>query len=331
MSPTISPRHQRAGFFSTPLSYSTTVASIQQEKTDKEIQDLYQDSKLEVERLKEKNQRQAESIEKLQLECRELTNQVKEFERMKERSTLLKETLEQTKEENQKLNQQILLTKVEASSLTEKLAAKTESEGILKEAKIKLEESLQTMHAKRENLAVQLESTNVKLESKLEKINSIEAQNKDLCKQVNELKLKVSQQQAQLQTGQNIHQKELENERQKCHEMQSQIQEKDKRISNLEGKMEVTSLNLKQLQDKAATLNEKETAKGALKIKKLPKLFPNGAKTCVISDAYETDCTKKDLIEIIEAHVDQIETLHQKIFMYKREIVKLQQKLKCVL
>ena len=250
---------------------------------------------------------------------------------MKERSTLLKETLENTKEENQKFNQQLLLTKVETNSLMEKLAAKTESEEILKEAKTKLEESLQTMNAKRENLVVQLESTNVKLESKLEKINSIEAQNKDLRKQVNELKLKVSQQQTQLQMEQGTHQKELEKEQQKRHEMQSQIQEKDKKISHLEGKMEVTSLNLKQLQEKVASVNEKEAEKGALKTKKLPKLFPNGAKTCVINDAYQTDCTKQDLIEIIEAHVDQIETLHQKIFMYKREIVKLQQKLKCVL
>ena len=286
---------------------------------------------MEVERLKEKNQCQAESIEKLQSECNELRNHVKEFERMKERNTLLKETLENTKEENQKLNQQLLLTKVETNSLMEKLAAKTESEEILKEAKTKLEESLQTMYAKWENLAVQLESTNVKLELKLEKINSIEAQNKDLQKQVNELKLKVSQQQTQLQMEQGTHQKELEKEQQKRHEMQSQIQEKDKKISHLEGKMEVTLLNLKQLQEKVASLNEREAEKGALKTKKLPKLFSNGAKTCVINDAYQTDCTKQDLIEIIEAHVDQIETLHQKIFMYKREIVKLQQKLKCVL
>ena len=113
---------------------------------------------------------------------------------MHERKKYTTETLENTKEENQKLNQQLLLTKVDTYSLMEKLAAKTESEEILKEAKTKLEESLQTMHAKCENLVVQLESINVKLESKLEKINSIEAQNKDLHKQVNKLKLMVLQQ-----------------------------------------------------------------------------------------------------------------------------------------
>ena len=43
---------------------------------------------------------------------------------MKERSTLLKETLENTKEENQKLNQQLLSTKVETNSLIEKLGLK---------------------------------------------------------------------------------------------------------------------------------------------------------------------------------------------------------------
>lgn len=294
------------------------------------MQDLYQQSKLEVERLKEKNEFQAESLGKLQLECNELRNQVREFERMKERSSLLEETLEKTKEENQKLNQQLLLTKIEANSLTEKLAAKIESEEVLKEAKLKLEENLQTMHVKCENLAVQLESTNVKLESKLEKINSMEAQNKELHKQVNELKQKVSQQQTQLQNEQNIHQRELEKEQQKCHELQCQIQEKDKKISFLEGKMEVTSLNLKQLQESIATLNEKETAKSTPKTNRFSKLYPNGANTSIMN-ARETDCTKQDLIEIVESHVDQIEALHQKIFMYQREIANLQQKLKCVL
>jgi len=190
--------------------HSITATTILQEKSDKEIQDLYQQSKLEVERLKEKNKFQANSIEKLQSECSELRNQTKEFERMKERSGMLKEILEKTTEENQKLNQQVILSKVEASTLNEKLAAKIESEKALKATKIKLEENLQTIQAKHENLVVQLESTKVKLESKLEKLNSIETQNKELYNQLNELKLKVSQQQSQIQVEQNIQQDLME-------------------------------------------------------------------------------------------------------------------------
>lgn len=321
LSPTLSPRHQRAGSLSSPLSYSTTAATIHQEKTDQELYQHLQ-SKLEVERLKEKNKFQAENIEKLQSECNELRREMKEFERMKERNTLLKETLEKSHEENQNLNQQVMQSKVEANSLNEKLIAKIESEEGLKGAKIKLEENLQTMQAKHENLAIQLGNANVKLEAKLEKISIIETQNKELCKQMNELKLKLSQQQTQLQIEQTAHQKELHKEQQKQHELLCQIQENDKKISYLEGKMEVSSLNVKQLQESFATLSERETS---------IKLIPNTAKTCIMNDAYETNCSKQDLIEIIEVHVDQIEILHQKIYMYKREIAKLQQKLKCVL
>jgi len=319
--------HQKVRFFSTPSLHSITPTTIQQEKSDKETQDLYQQSKLEVERLKEKNKSQADSIEKLRSECNELRNQTKEFERMKERSGMLKEILESTKEENQKLNQQVMLAKVEAGALNEKLAAKIESEEALKAAKIKLEENLQTTQAKRENLVVQLESSNVKLESKLEKLNSIETQNKELRKQVNELKLKISQQQTQIRVEQNIHQREQDKDQQKFHELQCQIQEKDMKISNLEGKMEITSLSLKQLQESFASMNEKDNMKGAMKLKNGLKSSPKP----FLSNMYGTECTKQDLIEIIEAHVDQIEVLHQKNYMYKREIVKLQQKLKCVL
>lgn len=301
--------------------------TIQQGKTQKEIQDLYQQSKLEIEMLKEKNKSQAENIEKLQSECDGLRSQLKEFERIKERSSLLKETLEKTNEENQKLNQQVILAKVEGSALNEKLAAKIENEGILKAAKVKLEENLQTMQAKHESLAVQLESTSVKLESKLEKINSIETRNKELCKQANEFRLKLSQHQIQIQVDQSAHQRELAKEQQKYHKLLYQIEEKDKKINDLERKMEVSSLNLKQLQEMIAILNDKEPVKGTLIVKNFSKVDPNSIETFRIN-GYETDCTKQDLIDIIEAHVDQIEALHQKLYLYDREITKLQQKLR---
>ena len=63
--------------------------------------------------------------------------------------------LDKTKEENQKLNQEMILAKVEVSRLNEKLAAKVESEKVLKEAKIELEENLQS------------ECNNLKVKSKI--------------------------------------------------------------------------------------------------------------------------------------------------------------------
>ena len=236
----------------------------------------------------------------MQSECNELKGQLRDFERIKERNGLLQEMLDKTKEENQKLNQEVILAKA-------KLAAKVESEKELKEAKIKLEENLQTMQAKCENLAIQLESTKVKLdlESKIEKINSIETQNKELQEQVNELKVS---QRTQMEIEQTVHQQEQEKEQQK----QNLIQEK---ISRLEG-------GLKHLQELLFTSHVKIISKSALK-------SINLAKTSIIN-LRGTDCTKEDLIKIIEVHVDQIEDLHQQIHTYGMEIIRLQQKLKCV-
>ena len=316
--------HRRSGSLSTS-SHSITAATIEQEKSGTETEELYQQSKVEVEMLKEKNKSQAESIEKLQSECNELRNQMKEFEQMKERSGLLQEMLEKTTEENQKLNQQVTLTKVEASRLNEKLAAKIESEEVFIAAKIKLEENLQTMQAQHENFTIQLESANSKLESKLEKINTLETQNKELHEQMNELKLKVSQQ----QTEQNTYQSELEKEQQKCDEMQCQMQQKDQKIKNLEGKMEVTLLNFKQLQESiGSSMKERENR---LKSKRSAKNSNSSSTKACLINVYEIDCTKQDLIEIIEVHVEQIEALHLKIDMYKREIIKLRQQIKCVI
>ena len=233
----------------------------------------------------------------MQSECNELKGQLRDFERIKERNGLLQEMLDKTKEENQKLNQEVILAKA-------KLAAKVESEKELKEAKIKLEENLQTMQAKCENLTIQLESTKVKLDLE-SKINSMETQNKELQEQVNELKVS---QRTQMEIEQTVHQQEQEKEQQK----QNLIQEK---ISRLEG-------SLKQLQELLFTSHLKVISKSALKSISL-------AKTSIIN-LRGTDCTKEDLIKIIEAHVNQIEDLHQQIHTYGMEIVRLQQKLKCV-
>ena len=286
--------------------YGTITATIREETQDLE-------SKLEVEGPKEINTSPAESIEKLQSECNE-------------RSDPLKEMLDKMQEENQILSQQVILAKVEAGALNEKLVAKVESEEALRAAKDKLEESLQSMQTKHESLAVQLEGTSVKLESKLEKIESIEIENKDLHEQLNELTAKMSQQQSQLQAQLETHQKELEEEQQKLQELQYQIQERDKNISNLEGKLEATSLNFKQLQESIATLNEKKTTKS----QSTRRLRINNTEKSIIN-TYGEDCTREDLMEIIEVHVDQIELLHQQTHMYKKEIVKLQHKLKCIL
>ena len=286
--------------------YGTITATIQEE-----TQDLL--SKLEVEGFKEINKSPTKSAEKLQSEYNG-------------RNEVLKEMLDKMHEENKILYQQVILAKVEASTLNEKLVAKVESEEALRAAKDKLEESLQGMQTKHESLAVQLESTSVKLESKLEKIEGIEMENRELHEQVNELTAKILQQQTQLQDQLETHQKELEKDQQKLQELQYQIQEKDKNISNFEGKLEATSLNFKQLQESVATLNEKR----ATKSQSIRRLRINNVEASIIN-AYGEDCTREDLMEIIEAHVDQIEALHQQTYMYKKEIVKLQQKLKCIL
>ena len=295
------------------------------DKTKEENQKLNQEvilAKVEVSSLTEKLATKAESEkvlkeakieleENLQSECNKLKGQIQDFERIKERSGLLQEMLDKTKEENQKLNQEVILAKVEVSSLTEKLATKVESEKVLKEARIKLEENLQTMQAKCENLAIQLESTKGKLESKLEKIDSIETQNKELHKQVDELTLKVSQQQTQIQVEQTVHEQAKEQQA-KEQQKHTELQEK---ISSLEE-------SLKQLQESIFTLHVKVTTKSALK-----SVGFDDAKTPVIN---LHGCTKEVLIKTIEVHVDQIEELHQQIHMYKRKILELQQKLKCV-
>lgn len=216
-----------------------------------------------------------------------MQGQIKDFERIKERSCLLEKMLDKAKEENQKLNQEVTHAKVEASG---KLAAKVESEKILREAKTKLEEDLQTMQTKCEKLAIQLESTKVELKSKLEKIDSIETQNKELHN-------RVTQQQTQ--------QREQEKEQQKL------IQ---KKITSLEE-------SLKKLQESFFTLHVKVTT--------LKSHSFDGARPSAI-DLHGTDCTKEDLIKIIEVHVEQIVDLHQLIHTYQRKIAMLQQKLKCV-
>ena len=126
----------------------------------------------------------------------------------------------------------------------------------------------------------------------------------------------LTQQQNQMQIEQNIRQRAQEKDQQKFHELQCQIQEKDMKISYLEGKMEVTSSSLKLLQESFTSLNKKETTNDSMKMKNHSKSSSSFTETRTIN-MHGMECTKQDLIDIIETYVWEIEALHQEIYKYK--------------
>ncbi|XP_065900498.1 putative leucine-rich repeat-containing protein DDB_G0290503 [Dysidea avara] len=323
-SPTCLPRQHRSGSLSIPLSYSTTA------KTETE---LYQQSKLEIERLKERNKFQEEVLKKLQSECDELKSQVKELERLKEREGLQKEMIEKFKSENKQLNEHTTELKVEVATLNEKLSNTKENEEQSKAARNELEKCLQSLQSKVETMTVQVESADVKLNSKQEKIEHVEAQNRDLRKQITELKQKLTQQQTQARIDHSKHQKEIEKYQQRCEQMENQVQEKDNKLSNIEGKMENTSENLKQIQEILANLNEKEEIDDPPSLHKQDSgkvaeviIRKNGVECS--KQQLVLECSKQDLVDIIEVYIEQIEELHHKVHLYQCEIRKLKLKLK---
>ena len=255
-----------------------------------------------------------ETMKKLQSECDVLRGQVKELEWLKEREALQRQTIETLTAENKNLNEQLAQLQVEI-------------------ARSELGNSLQCLQSKVEIMTVQVESN---LDSKKEKIAHVETQNKDLQKQITELKLTLSQQQTQTTLDHSKHQQEIEKYQQKCEQMESHVQEKDTKLSNIEGKMENTLENLQQIQEILANLNKKEESEDDTS--SLNQDTRNIAEVTIRKNGIECfkqqlilECSKQDLVDIIEAHIEQIETLHQVLYSYHCKIGKLQLKLKCII
>jgi len=290
---------------STPLLYSVRANSIESGNGEEQL-------KLENERLKEKNSFQEETMKKMQSECDALKNQVKEMERLKEREALQREMIEKLTVENKQLSKQ----------MTE-----------LQVARSKLENSAQHLQNKVESMTVQMESAE---NLKKVKIEHVEALNKDLQKQITELKITLSQQQTQATQDHSKHQKEVEKYQQKCEQMENQVQEKDIKLSNIEGKMESTLKNLQQIQEILNLLDKKEEQSRSDCPTSLHEEEPvqvtiskNGIEC--FKQKLMLKCSKQDLVDIIEAHIEEIETLHHVLYTYHCKIDKMQLKLKCII
>ena len=312
MSPT-SKRHR-----SSTTLFQNVTAKTNQDDT----QALYEQSEVEVKKLKEKNKLQEERMKTYQMECEQLQKQVKELQQPNRRDG--HDILKEMKDENKELHEQVTHFKIEIAILNEKLSSKTHNEERLETARTEQEKNLKSLQAKVNSMTTQLEGSNTKLELEQKTVQHLETKNKELKKVLNELNLKLSE---QITVEQIKHQKELAKYKEKCDLLECHIQEKDVKISNLEGKMEVTALNLQQIQDLLTTINQREAAKDIIvTVSEEPK-----EKSRDDTDDSYAKCSKQDLIEIIEAHVDQIEALHQKLYKYKREIKKLQRKIQLVI
>ena len=314
-------KHQRTLI---SLIQNTTARTNRKDEDDEDTRTLYKQSKLEVTKLKEKNRLQEETMKKYQSECEELRKQIKELQQLKGRDghEVLKETMEKMTNENKQSNEQVTQLKTEITTLSEKLASRAQNEEHSRAAIAEHKKNMQSLQTKIDSIKIQLESTKVKLESKQEMVEHLEAGKKELTKQLNELKLT-----KQMTLEQAKHQKEIVKYQEKCEMLECQVQEKDVKISNLEGKMEVTALDLQQIQDLLTTISQREATKDivvnvTVRLQKKPTNHAN--------DSYD-ECSKQDLIEIIETHVDQIEALHQKLYRYKREIKRLQRKIQLVI
>ena len=267
-------------------------------------------------------------MKKCQSECEELQKQIKELQQLKGRDghEVLKETMEKMTNENKRSNEQVTQLKTEITTLSNKLASRALNEEHSRTASLRAEheKNMQSLQTKIDSITIQLESTKVKLGSKQEMVEQLEAGNKELTKQLNELNLSLTK---QMTLEQAKHQKEIVKHQEKCEMLECQVQEKDVKISNLEGKMEVTALDLQQIQDLLTTISQREAVKDIVVtvIEQQQKKPSNHA-----NDSF-AECSKQDLIEIIETHVDQIEALHQKLYKYKREIKRLQQKIQLVI
>jgi len=284
-----------------------------------DVQSLIEQSEVEIKNLEEKNRLQEKTIISHQMECEQLRKQVKELQHPKG-DDILKEIID----ENKQLREQLTLFKIENATLNEKLLFKIENEERLEIAQTEHEKNLQSLQAKINSMIVKLESSNVNLETKQEMIQRLETQNKELTKQINESKVKLTE---RITLEQTKHQEELTKYQEKCKMLECHIQEKDVKISNLEGKMEVAAINLQQIRDLLTTINQREAAKDIIvTVSEEPNETPKDH----TSDSF-AKCSKEDLIEIIESHVDQIEALHQKLYRYKREINKLQRKIQLVI
>ena len=297
------------------------------DEDDKNSQALYEQSEVEIKKLKEKNKLHEETMKTCQSECEELRKQVKELQQLKGRdgNEILKETIEKLKDENKQLNEQVTHFKIEIATLNERLSSKAENEERLETARTEHEKYLQALQVKVDSMTIQLESSNIKLESKQEMVKHLETRNKELTKQLNDLNLKLNEQITHEQTN---HQNELAKYQEKCKLLEHQVQERDVKISNFEGKMEVTALNLQQIQYLLTTINQREAAKDiVVTVTEEPQKKKSRDH---ITDSF-AKCSKQDLIEIIETHVDQIEALHQKLYRYKREIKNLQRKIQLVI
>ncbi|XP_065902706.1 putative leucine-rich repeat-containing protein DDB_G0290503 [Dysidea avara] len=308
-SPTFSKKFHQ---LSTPFLHSITTKG--NETDDKDLQQLHKQFKLENKSAKGKDMFYEETMKKLQSECDVLRGQVKELEWLKEREALQRQTIETLTAENKNLNEQLAQLQVEI-------------------ARSELGNSLQCLQSKVEIMTVQVESN---LDSKKEKIAHVETQNKDLQKQITELKLTLSQQQTQTTLDHSKHQQEIEKYQQKCEQMESHVQEKDTKLSNIEGKMENTLENLQQIQEILANLNKKEESEDDTS--SLNQDTRNIAEVTIRKNGIECfkqqlilECSKQDLVDIIEAHIEQIETLHQVLYSYHCKIGKLQLKLKCII
>lgn len=102
-------------------------------------------------------------MKKLQTQCDELSNEVKELERLKERDKLRKEAIEILKDENKQLNEIITELKVQNATLNEKLSNTKETEEQSKAEKAELEKSLKCLQSKVDTMTVQMESADTKL------------------------------------------------------------------------------------------------------------------------------------------------------------------------